>query len=247
VSVEGPEAMELARAGELPLSSGAAGLAMRTLRLAFCHFWLKSLGTAGFMILFFRAYFYLLRHPSGPVTTMSLTPIDHWIGFQPWALPLYLSLWVYVSLPVAFMSTSRDIVRYGWRIGLLCVAGLAIFYVWPTRVPPLMLDPSVYPGFSLLKGLDAAGNACPSLHVATAVFSAIWLDRMLPGLGFGIRMRILNAGWCIAIVYSTMATGQHVALDALGGIVLGVCGAWLSLLGGAPVPFRNESSKVQIP
>ena len=227
-----PEEAALA-APEAQLAAPAAGalaLAARTLRTSMRLAWFKALGTAAFMELFFRAYFYLLRDPAAPVTTIPYTALDRWIGFQPWALPIYLSLWVYVSLPVALMTSLRDIVAYGLRIGALCLIGLGVFYLWPSKVPPLTLDWAQYPGFSLLRGIDAAGNACPSLHVASAVFTAFWLDWMAPALGFGARLRRLNWLWCAAIAYSTMATKQHVALDVLAGALLGAAVAWLSAL-----------------
>ncbi|MDE2253150.1 MAG: phosphatase PAP2 family protein [Betaproteobacteria bacterium] len=201
---------------------------LRTLKVLRSHFWLKSVGTSSFMLVFFVAYFYLLKHPDGHVTTMPLTALDRWIGFQPWALPIYLSLWVYVSLPPALMASRSDIIGFGTRIGALCLIGLAVFYVCPTKVPPVSIDFARHPDFSILKGVDAGGNACPSLHVATAVFAAFWLDRMAPGLGFGTRMRGINALWCAAIAYSTIATGQHVAVDVLAGAALGATMALLT-------------------
>lgn len=180
------------------------------------------------MWLFFVAYFALLRHPNGLVTTMPMTALDRWIGFQPWALPFYLSLWVYVSLPAALMSSRREIVGFGVRIGALCLIGLTVFYVWPTQMPPYSIDWARHPGFSILRGVDASGNACPSLHVATAVFAAFWLYWMAPSLGFGARFRRGNILWCAAIVYSTMAVKQHVAVDVLAGAALGASVAWIT-------------------
>jgi len=40
---------------------------------------------------------------------------------------------------------------------------------------------------------------------------------------------ILNWAWCTGIVYSALATRQHVAVDVLAGLVLGVLAACLSL------------------
>jgi len=77
--------------------------------------------------------------------------------------------------------------------------------------------------------MDASGNACPSLHVATAIFSGIWLNHLLRRFGAPLWILICNWTWCIAIVYSTLATRQHVAVDVLAGLVLGVLAAWLSL------------------
>jgi membrane-associated phospholipid phosphatase len=192
------------------------------------HFWLKSLGTMGFTLIFFSAYLHLLKNPASQVVVMPLTVIDRWIGFEPMALPIYLSLWVYVSLPPLFMLTRRELVTYGLWIGSLCLVALGIFYLWPSAVPPANIDWAQYPGMAFLKGVDAAGNACPSLHVATAVFSAFWLHWLLPSVSLGRNSRLLSALWCAAIAYSTLATKQHVAVDVIAGAALGIAVAWLS-------------------
>lgn len=226
-----------------PMPAGALDLALRTLRISMRLAWFKALGTAAFMTVFFRAYFYLLKHPAGPVAVMPLTALDRWISFQPWALPIYFSLWVYVSLPVALMSSPREIAGYGARVGVLCLLGLAAFYLWPTQVPPMVEDWARYPGFSLLRGIDAAGNACPSLHVASAVFTAQWLDWMAPALGWGTRLKRLNWLWCIAIAYSTLATKQHVFFDVAAGALLGAVVAWAS----APRVYRRRAGAGGMP
>jgi membrane-associated phospholipid phosphatase len=82
---------------------------------------------------------------------------------------------------------------------------------------------------NFLKNLDAGGNACPSLHVATAVFSGIWLHRLLRRFGAPSWMPVINGVWCAGIVYSTIAIRQHVALDVLAGLALGLLAARLSL------------------
>src|ERR1019366_1032980 len=69
------------------------------------HVYLKSIGTTLFISLFFGAYFYLLKEPAYPTTVMPIALLDRLIGFQPLALPMYLSLWVYVSLPPALLAT----------------------------------------------------------------------------------------------------------------------------------------------
>lgn len=192
------------------------------------HFWFKTFGTSAFMTVFFTAYIYLLKAPASAVTVMPLTPVDDWVTFQPWALPIYLSLWFYVSLPVMLMQTRGEIIGFGWRAGLLCLIGLAVFYFWPNAVPPVNIDWDRYPGASMLKGVDAAGNACPSLHVASSVFSAFWLDWTLPDTRKGRIGRWLNLIWCVLIAYSTMAIKQHVAVDVLCGALLAVVLAWLT-------------------
>jgi membrane-associated phospholipid phosphatase len=193
------------------------------------HVYLKSLGTMLFIGLFFGAYFYVLKKPAYPTTVMPITLLDRLIGFQRLALPLYLSLWVYVSLPPVFLETRRELYGYALAMGGTCLAGLIIFYFWPTAVPAADIAWAGYPEMDFLKGVDAAGNACPSLHVATAVFSGIWLHYLLGRCGAPLWILTFNWLWCIAIVYSSMATRQHLAVDVLGGLVLGVSAAYLSL------------------
>ena len=193
------------------------------------QFFLKTFGITLFMSAFFTGYIYLLRHPVFPVTVMPLTMLDTAVGFKPDTLFLYVSLWLYVSLPPALQVTRRELIYYGLAVGGLCVAGLGCFLLWPTAVPAANIDWEQNYGFSILKGVDAAGNACPSLHVATAVFSAVWLNRQLFEVGAPRIVRVFNWAWCVGIAYSALATKQHVAVDMVAGGILGMFAAGLSL------------------
>lgn len=193
------------------------------------HIFLKGIGTTLFIGLFFGAYFYVLKAPAYATTVMPFTLLDRLIGFQPLALPVYISLWVYVSLPPTLLATRRELYGYGLAMAGTCVAALIVFYFWPTAVPAANIDWARYPDVDFLKNIDAAGNAFPSLHVATAVFSGIWLHHLLRRFGAPRWLLVFNWMWCIGIVYSTLATRQHVAVDVLAGLALGVPAAWLSL------------------
>jgi membrane-associated phospholipid phosphatase len=190
---------------------------------------LKSIGTPATILVFLLLYSHLLKHPLFPVIEMPLTALDHLIRFYPPALLLYGSLWVYVSIPPALLERRQELFDYLWAVGGVCLIGLACFLLWPTAVPPLGFDRGSHPGFETLQGLDAAGNACPSLHVATALFSAVWLAVLLREMRAGWIVRAVSWAWSLGIVYSAMATKQHVALDVLAGAVLGLAGAGLSL------------------
>jgi hypothetical protein len=203
---------------------------------------LKSLGISAFMWVFFVAYFHLLRHPVRPVTVMPLTWLDRAIPFQPGALWAYVSLWLYVGIPPGLMLSLRDVLVYGLWIGALCLAGLAVFYLLPTAVPPPLLPADLaaqYPAFALLQGVDAAGNACPSLHVATAAFTAVWVARLMHATGAPAWVQAANGLWLLLIVHSTIATRQHVVLDAVAGLALALLFALPSL--------RWRPASVQVP
>ena len=117
----------------------------------------------------------------------------------------------------------------------MCGAGLAIFYFWPTVVPVPDIDWSQHPDMNFLKNIDAAGNACPSLHVATALFSSLWLHRSLRRIKGPRWLMSVNVLWCAGIIYSTMAIRQHVAVDVAAGMLLGAIAALLSLRQAGPI------------
>jgi len=208
---------------------------------------LKIVGVTGFIWLFFQGYFHTLRYPVYPVTTMPYTALDHALPFQPESIALYFSLWFYVGIAPGLMLRMRDLLAYGAWAAALCAGGLLIFHFWPTQVPARAPETASLPGFGLLAGIDGAGNACPSLHVATAVFTAAWIDRLLRLMRAPFSLRIVNLIWLLGIAWSTMATRQHVALDVLAGTAWGALFAALSLWLGPRMGQRPEASMPSAP
>lgn len=216
---------------QLLAAATAPDWAAQLWRRYLCLWWLKTLGISLFIWIFFIAYFRLLHHPRATAWVMPLTPLDHAIAFQPGLLAVYVSLWVYVGLAPGLLLRVRDLLVYGLWATLLCLIGLACFYFFPTAVPlrPLPMDLAAHPAFALLQGVDAAGNACPSLHVAMALFTMLWVRQLLGETGAPRWLAWVNAAWFSAIVYSTLAIRQHVVLDVLAGALLGLAVAWPSL------------------
>jgi membrane-associated phospholipid phosphatase len=206
------------------------------------HWAFKTVAMTFFTMAFFCGYFLLLNHPVFPVTVMPLTALDRWIGFQPAALVLYISLWFYVPLAPGLIIDKRELVTYYWAMLGLALAGLAVFFFWPTAVPRQEIDWMDQPAFGELKAVDSSGNACPSLHVAFAIFTAIWLDRLLRRVGRHAWLRVLNWCWCAGILYSTIATKQHVAIDVVAGAALGVIAA---VVHGHQVRTRSTSASLE--
>ncbi len=223
-----------------PRSAWARELWRRT-----CHlFWLKLLGVTGFLCLFFIAYFQLLRHPARPVLEMPLTALDHAISLQPSMFAAYVSLWVYMGIAPGLLPSLRQLVVYALWGAAVCIAGLLCFYVLPTAVPrpEEVLDLAQHPGLALLAGVDAAGNACPSMHVTAALYTSIWIDRQLRAMAAPLRLRAVSVAWMLLIVYSTLAIKQHVVYDVIGGALLALLFAWPSqrwFPGAAAAPVPN--------
>lgn len=190
---------------------------------------LKALGTTAFMALFFWAYFSVMENPAAAPLVMPHLLLDRAIPFSTLAFPAYVSLWVYVSLPTALMPGFRPLLLLGLWSAAMCLFCLAIFWLFPTAVPPADIDWHLYPEMALIKGIDAAGNACPSLHVASAVFSAVWLERVLANVAAPAWLRWASGVQCLVIMWSTVATRQHVVLDVMAGALVGLIFGWASL------------------
>lgn len=214
----------------LPLVAAPRLAWFRQLAVRFAILWpLKAAGTMTFMVLFFWGYFTVLRHPLTAPTMMPRLVVDEWIPFSAAAFPVYASLWVYVSLPPAFIGSLRPLLWFGAWISAMCLFCLGIYWLLPTSVPPAGIDWSAYPQLAAIKNVDAAGNACPSLHVASSVFTALWLERIARAVGAPAALRWGNALLFAAIVWSTIATRQHVVLDVIAGVLVGLAFALPSL------------------
>jgi membrane-associated phospholipid phosphatase len=219
------------RPARAPQAIGGVGWQRTIVRRVTGDSLLKGSSTVIGIALFFAAYFWVLRHPIGDVTTMPVLALDRWLDFEFAAMPLYLSLWVYLSLGPALLPDRRALLGYGVACAVIAAVGLTLFLLWPTKVPPLSAavaaEVAAHTGMTMLRGVDMSGNACPSLHVAFAVFAAVGLARELRTIGAPRWLRALNALWCAGIVYSTLATRQHVVLDVLAGALLGAAVALL--------------------
>ncbi len=192
-------------------------------------FALTVIATSVLTGLFFIGYFYVQRHPAYAPTVMPLTALDMLIPFQPGALFAYVSLWVYIGAGPGLQRTNAELGVYGLWMCALCIGGLGIFYFWPTQVPPLTVDASRFPGFGVLHRVDRSSNACPSMHVAAAVFTLVRVDEVFRSTRSPVQFRLLNVAWCCVIAYSTLAIKQHVVLDVAAGALLGLVFALASL------------------
>lgn len=187
--------------------------------------------------IFMAVYFILLEHPRTTPRIVPLQALDRLIGFVPWAIVPYATLWVYISIVPTFLLRT-EIPRYVASVLLLAVLGCGVFFFWPTMVPPAGIDWSHWPLIALIKSADAAGNACPSLHVGYAVLTVIWLDALLRNIRAPRTLRAMNGAWCVLIAWSTLATRQHVALDVETGALAGAATALVGL--HAPAWFQRR-------
>jgi membrane-associated phospholipid phosphatase len=190
------------------------------------HFWLKTLAITLAISAFMVIYLWLAEHPRVPITAMPALAPDRWIAFTPWALVPYLSLWIYIGAVPALLEPRRELPPYLLCAVLLAVIGCVVYVIFPNAVVQPAIDWSQWPILAWLKAADQTRNACPSLHIAYAVLTVIWLHRLLGQIGAPRWTHIVNVLWCLAIVWSTLALRQHVLLDVLAGATLAAVAAW---------------------
>lgn len=182
---------------------------------------LKLVGNTFATLGFFPLYFWIAKN-AGQAWVLPLTAFDRAIAFWPALLPVYLSLWGYIALPVLLAKDMRELTRFSLGCAAMTLLALLVFWFMPTAIPNFAV--ATTPGTSLqfLKMVDSAGNAFPSLHVSFSVFACVMLARQLRDAGAPAWLRFVNVAWAAGIVYSTMAVRQHVLVDVLGGFALGV-------------------------
>jgi membrane-associated phospholipid phosphatase len=57
----------------------------------------------------------------------------------------------------------------------------------------------------------------------------MWLHDVLRRFRAPGWLLVLNSVWCAGIIYSTLATRQHVIIDVMGGLILGAVMAQYAL------------------
>lgn len=184
------------------------------------HWFLKMIGITTCITSFMVVYFALLNHPQFPVTAVPWTPLDRMIGFHPWAIVPYASLWLYISLVPALLLFSEELPAYFSTISIQSLIGFTIFFFWPTTVVQPDINWDLYPYVGLLKTVAPSGNACPSMHVAFSVLTVFWMHRLLTKMNAPSVLRGLNIIWCLLILWSTMSLKQHLILDVVSGTAL---------------------------
>ena len=181
--------------------------------------WLtKTVATSSGIAAFFWLYFAVMRSPLGLPLEVSRVRLDNWIPVSDLMMVPYGSLWFYISVSVALMGSAKEVKAFMVTAAAMALVGLAIFWMWPTYTPAADFSTQDYPLLSFLRDADQAGNALPSLHVSFAVLAGLLIDQQLRLIHAPQRWRAINFIWCLAIIYSTIATGQHVMLDVVGGL-----------------------------
>jgi membrane-associated phospholipid phosphatase len=180
-------------------------------------------------ICFWTFYLFLSRHAFFPVHELPMTWLDNWVGFHPreWVW-IYESAFLLSGMIPWLLTTREEVRRYMVGFALLAVVSFLIFALFPVASPrPINLRDYVAPLF--FTRLDGTLNAFPSLHGGFLTYALAVTQRI-----FNRRPLFVMAAlwiWAGLILYATLATKQHYALDLLAGGALGLIAqrvAWRS-------------------
>jgi hypothetical protein len=173
-------------------------------------------------------YFSLQRVELFPLRRLPSLWIDAWIPFDPGWTWAYQSIALLVPLG-PLLATHRDELarsRYSRGLAMLCAGAFAFFLLLPVEGP----RPEVVPQhemYQLLVSVDRASNSLPSLHAGLAVYTFLFLYQVLRTAlsPRGLRIFVTAAfAWTGLILYATLATKQHWAMDVPPGVLL----AWIA-------------------
>ncbi len=189
---------------------------------------------------FWVGYQWLSRHAHFPLRAIPVTWLDRAVPFQPelWSW-VYLSQFLFTGALPLLLVTPAEIRRYLVSLAVMSITSFAIFLFLPTAGP----RPNAVGDDAAMRWIASADgplNALPSLHAAFLVCMGRLAWRM-----FGWKAVPVVVPWGAAILYSTLATKQHYALDLLTGGALGWLAdslAWRGVSAAAAIPVSNGSA-----
>jgi membrane-associated phospholipid phosphatase len=196
--------------------------------------------TAVLNVLFWGFYLFLSRHAFLPIHTLPMTWLDRWAGFQPhpWAW-VYESNFLLVGVVPWLIVSQVELRRYAAGFALLAVVSFVVFALFPVASPrPANLEAS--PFLIFITHVDGPLNAFPSLHAGSLIYALAWARRLC-GASLNPWMAALLLAWAALILFATLATKQHYALDLLAGGLIGWAADWFAWRG----PVSGDMASVK--
>jgi hypothetical protein len=165
---------------------------------------------------------------------------DSWFEPTPWAVAIYMTLWLYFPITLLLAPRTRkghaSLLLLLQALLWLSLASFTAFLATPTflhsraEMEARLQHASgwVAQAFEDLYSLDAPYNAWPSLHVSMSLVLLLTAQRLMRGR----FPRALALAWWpawVALLWSILATKQHHAFDVWTGALAGAL-TWLLYL-----------------
>jgi membrane-associated phospholipid phosphatase len=207
------------------------------------HGRLKLLLTAFVNLLFWGGYSLLARHAFFPLWTPPRTWLDDAIPFrpEPWAW-VYLSQFVAAGVLPWLIDTKDGLRRYVVGLAWMSAVSFALFALFPVASPRVDGGEAGRGAMSLVLAYDGTLNAFPSLHAAFLVYLARLGTRLFRG-AIPWWVASVAFAWGAAILYATIATRQHYAIDLVAGAAIGLGADWIAWRRAAGVRAATTMSR----
>jgi len=156
-----------------------------------------------------------------------MTWLDTWAGYHPnpWAW-IYESIFLLTGISPWLIVSREQLRRYLVGFALLSAASFVVFAVFPVA-SPRPTDTKLSTFLIFITRVDGPLNAFPSLHAGCLIY-ALALIRHLFGPRLKPIVAILLLLWAGLILFGTLATKQHYAVDLLAGGLLGWAADWVA-------------------
>ena len=200
------------------------------------HWRLKVLLSAIFNLIFWSGYELLGRHAFFPLHELPLTWLDRVIPYQPqpWGW-IYLSQFSFTSLLPWLLSTRNDVLRCTLGLAVMSAISFSVFLFFPVAAPA-RIDAQGHLAMNVIAVYDGPLNCFPSLHAAYLFYMAGLGWRLFGNVAPSIVIG-LSLIWGASILYATIATRQHYALDLVAGAAVGCFSYWLAWKGATRAAF----------
>jgi membrane-associated phospholipid phosphatase len=157
-------------------------------------------------------------YTNGNNTNQLETDIDTLVPMSAAWVFTYILMYVLSLAPICAISNISLLKRWVLNVGVMYMIAIPVWILLPVGVPRIHLEGDSFGVFLLgiIQFLDPPTNCFPSMHVAVATLSALVIRDVDKCIGSLILCAVPP------IWYSTIAVGQHWAVDGIAGAVLAV-------------------------
>jgi hypothetical protein len=172
-------------------------------------------------IVFCVPYFLLGNFRLFRVHDLPMARLDRAIGYHPasWVW-VYQSIYILINVIPWLAVRREDLSRYVRGFAIVSIVSFAIFFIYPVA-SPRGITPAASSMHQLLLAYDAPLNALPSLHAGLLVYTLAYGRRILRG-NLPAWIAVATVIWGGLILYATLATKEHYAMDIISGSALGL-------------------------
>lgn len=171
--------------------------------------------------------YYVPKHIKRETREIMVTRVDRMIKVRPWWVFIYVlsfAQWFLCYLAIFRFGSGNALLAADISSKLVCM----LFYILlPTTMEREELSGPCAWALRIIYRLDAPTNLFPSMHCS---MSTICMIMLFTAPSLPLWLKAANAVYSLCVFISTLKTKQHVIVDTIAGVALGVMCCLISLL-----------------